>query len=233
MLFRKIPVVLRPNDSSFDLVHISALQDPIAAQGRKPLYWVKRHAWIAPWAARVVNAYGFVYFGLAVHRLRRRERDFPEWDVNVPMQFSSDVNSFGIWEVVAASGDRGFGTVIFTHRCTEISRDPSTSLGMTKSGTQISGSKIIRVDSCPFVVKQKAMRGRAWLSCQSGNRNPRSLRRHYPHQVQGVCRRGDTLSHCGSPAVLLLGQNRTRTNEVNTRSDRRSETVATVPSSRS
>jgi hypothetical protein len=30
--------------------------------------------------------------------------------------------------------------------------------------------EIIRVDSCPFVVKQKAMRGRAWLSCQSGNR---------------------------------------------------------------
>jgi hypothetical protein len=41
---------------------------------------------------------------------------------------------------------------------------------MTKSGTQISGSKTIRVDSCPFVVKQKTMRGRASLSCQSGNR---------------------------------------------------------------
>src|SRR6266850_3753398 len=124
-----------------------------------------------PISARVVNAYGFVYFGVAVHRLRRRERDFSKWDVNVPIQFSSDVNLFRIWEVVAASGDRGFfGTVIRTHRCTGISRDPSTSLGMTKSGTQISGSKIIRVDSCPFVVKQKARRGRAWLSCQSGNR---------------------------------------------------------------
>src|SRR4029077_41199 len=107
MFLRKISVINWPNDSSFDLVHISALQDPIAAQGRKPLCWVKRHAWIAPWAARVVNAYGLVYFGLAVHRLRQRELDFSKGDVNVPMQFSSDVNLFRV--PVAAAVGCGFG----------------------------------------------------------------------------------------------------------------------------
>src|SRR4029077_8874987 len=87
VLVRQIAIINWPNDSSLDLVYISALQDPIAAQRRKPLYWVKHHAWVPPWAARVVNTYGLVCFGLTVHRLRRREGDFPERHANIPMQF--------------------------------------------------------------------------------------------------------------------------------------------------
>jgi hypothetical protein len=55
-----------------DFLHIGSLQDPIAAQGRKPLRWVMRHAWIAPWPAGVVNAHRLVYFNLAGHCFGRR-----------------------------------------------------------------------------------------------------------------------------------------------------------------
>src|SRR6188472_2285372 len=83
MRLGQISVIDRLDDSSGDFFHIATLQDPIAAQGRKPLYWVKRHAWIAPWTASVVNAHRLVHFDLAVHRLRRRKRDFPERHANI------------------------------------------------------------------------------------------------------------------------------------------------------
>src|SRR6266545_7859043 len=107
MRFRQVSIINGLNDSSFDLVHISTFQDPIAAQGWKPLYWVKRHAWIAPRTARIINAHRLVYFDLAVHRFRQRERDFPKWHANVPMQFAIDVNLFGAWKLVAAGVDCG------------------------------------------------------------------------------------------------------------------------------
>ena len=88
--------------------------------------------------------------------------------------------------------------------------------------TGVAGARRIGISGYSFVsirvhvVKQKShAQSRAWLISLVQQSDPRSLRRHYPHQVQGVCRRSDTLSHCGSPAVLLSSQNRTRTNEVN------------------
>ncbi len=147
VLVRQIAIINWPNDSSLDLVHISALQDPIAAQGRKPLYWVKRHAWIAPWAARVVNAYRLVYFGFAVHRLRRRERDFPERHANIPMQFGADVNSFAVRKIVAAAVGCGFrGSISGRGRRCEAHWHLRLQL---------------RVDSCPLWLNKKAMRSRA------------------------------------------------------------------------
>src|SRR5881396_2111835 len=82
VLVRQIAIINWPNDSSFDFVHISALQDPIAAQGRKPLYWIKRHAWVAPWAARVVHAYRLIDFDFTVYGLGRCKRYLAKWYTN-------------------------------------------------------------------------------------------------------------------------------------------------------
>ena len=47
--------------------------------------------------------------------------------------------------------------------------------------------------------------------------DPRSLRRHYPHQVQGVSGFSPDSQPSGSPALSFSGENRTRANEVNRR----------------
>src|SRR5436190_22627317 len=99
MLVRQIAIINWPNDSSFDFVHISALQDPIAAQGRKPLYWIKRHAWITPWAARVVHAYRLIGFDFTVYGLSRCKRDFPERNANVGVQLPRNVSLLRIWKL--------------------------------------------------------------------------------------------------------------------------------------
>src|SRR6266542_86620 len=44
---------------------------------------------------------------------------------------------------------------------------------------------------------------------------PRFLRRHYPHQVQGVVRFFSDLSARRLPRTFFTGQNKTRLNEVN------------------
>src|SRR2546428_1895442 len=88
----EVSVIDRLNFSAVDLLDIAAFQNPVAAQGRKPFYWVKRHAWIAPGTARVVDAHGFVDLDLAGHRLRRRQRDLAKRHAKIDMSFSADVN---------------------------------------------------------------------------------------------------------------------------------------------
>src|SRR5438552_18746931 len=136
MLVRQITIINWPNNSSFDFVHISALQDPIAAQGRKPLYWIKRHAWVAPWAARVVHAYRLIDFDFTVYRLSRCECYLAKRYTNAGVNFAASVNLSRIWKR-RLSCLRFFDPVVRIHRHTEMSRDPSTSLEMTKNGTQV------------------------------------------------------------------------------------------------
>ena len=94
----EVSVIDRLNFSAIDFFVIAASENPVAAQGRKPFYWVKRHAWIAPGTARVVDAHGFVDLDLAVHCLCRREIYFAERDADIGMDFPRYVNLFGIRE---------------------------------------------------------------------------------------------------------------------------------------
>src|SRR5882757_123423 len=88
MRLGQISVIDRLDDSSGDFFHIATLQDPIAAQGRKPLYWVKRQAWIAPWTASVVNAHRLVYLHRAGHCFGWRKRDFAKRNPHVWMHLT-------------------------------------------------------------------------------------------------------------------------------------------------
>ena len=112
MLLGKISIINRPNDSSLVFLHVAAFANPFGAQGRQALRDIAVKIGIAPRAAGVVNAHWFVHFDLAVHRFRRCERDFPEWDANIGMQFAGDVNLFGIetrsTPVSLAATGRGF-----------------------------------------------------------------------------------------------------------------------------
>src|SRR5437870_4909607 len=96
MFFGKVSVVDRRYFASFDFFDVAAFTDPLRAQRRQALFDVAIETRIAPRTAGVVNADRFVYFDLAVHRLRRRERDFAERDADVGMQFAGDENLFGI-----------------------------------------------------------------------------------------------------------------------------------------
>src|SRR4030095_14852747 len=80
------------NFSSVDLFNVTAFQNPLLSQGRKPLNWVERHARIAPGTARVVNAHRLVHFHLAVDGFGRCERNFPERNAQIRMNFAREVN---------------------------------------------------------------------------------------------------------------------------------------------
>ncbi len=56
--------------------------------------------------------------------------------------------------------------------------------------------------------------------------DPRSLRRHYPHQVQGVVQ--SDLSAVAAPPHFYLVQNRTRASEVNDERNRRPSVMAAL-----
>ena len=74
----------------------------------------------------------------------------------------------------------------------------------------------LRVDSCPLVVKQKShAQSHAWLILPVQHRTLAPFDGITRIRFKGSPLQTDTLSHCGSPAVLLLSQNRTRTSEVN------------------
>src|SRR5947209_18689783 len=88
----EITIINWRDGPSFDLFHVAARENPVPTQGWKPFNWVKRHARLAPRTAGVVNADRLVHFNLAVHRLGRRERYFPERDANIGMQFAGDEN---------------------------------------------------------------------------------------------------------------------------------------------
>jgi hypothetical protein len=82
---------------------------------------------------------------------------------------------------------------------------------MTKSGTRMSGSKIIGSIHVHSWLNKSHARKNAWLT---------SLRRHYPHQVQGVSSpaiAGPNSQPLRLPRIFFLGQDKTRANEVNNR----------------
>ena len=80
--------------------------NPFRTQRRQALRDIALKIGVAPRAARVVHAYWFVLenygrgpratLDRAADRFRRCERDFPEWDANIRMQFARDVGLFGI-----------------------------------------------------------------------------------------------------------------------------------------
>src|SRR2546430_1476512 len=94
----EIAVINWRDGPSFDFFHVAARENPAPTHGRKPFNWVKRHAWIAPRTAGVVNADRLIHFDLAGHRLGRREGYFAERDAKIGMQLAGDVNFARIWK---------------------------------------------------------------------------------------------------------------------------------------
>src|SRR2546423_11572362 len=97
MRLGEISVIDRLDDSSGDFFHIATLQDPIAARGRKPLYWVKRHAWIAPWTASVVNAHRLGYLHRAGRCFCWRYRAFAKRNPHVRVHLTGTVYFVSSW----------------------------------------------------------------------------------------------------------------------------------------
>src|SRR4030095_16209841 len=195
VLLGQISIIDRPNDSPFVFFHVAASANPFRAQRRQTLFDIAVKIGIGPWAARVVNAHRLVYFDFAVRRLGRRERDFPERNANVRMQFAVYVNLFGIWKLVAAAADRGF-------------RGPVPITGGTDRGYRSAVILFAHKTEKPCAIARTA-------DIPSPASDPRSLRRHYPHQVQGVSSITPDSQPLRLPRSLLLGQNRTRASEVN------------------
>src|SRR5438067_10830493 len=122
MNFREISVINWPKESSFVSRHIAACANPVRTQRWQALRDIAMKIGIAPRAARVVHAHWFVLenygrgpcatLDLAADRFRRCERDFPERDANIRMQFARDVSLFGIetrsTPVSLAASRRGF-----------------------------------------------------------------------------------------------------------------------------
>src|SRR5260370_31300676 len=140
MFLRQIAIIDWPNDTAVDFLDITTRENPVSTQGRKPLNWVKRHAWIAPRTAGVVNADRFVDFDLAVHRFGRRERDLAERNPEVGVQFTGEVNLARIvGDAVSVSILLRWAAASFPYRRTI--------------------AILLRVHSCPSWLK-KAMRGK-------------------------------------------------------------------------
>jgi hypothetical protein len=74
----KVSVIDWLNLSSFDFFHIASVPNPFCPERWQPTRDIDVYIRITPRAARVVNAHRLVDFDLAVHRLRRRERDLAE-----------------------------------------------------------------------------------------------------------------------------------------------------------
>ena len=73
-------------------------ENPIRAQRRQTLVHVHLLIGVAPGAAGVVNADGFVDFDLAGHGFGRRERDFAEGDADVGVELTGEVDLAGVGE---------------------------------------------------------------------------------------------------------------------------------------
>ncbi len=94
MFFRKKSVIDWFYFAALVRLDVLAFQNPFSSQWRQALNWVKRHAWIAPRTAGVVNADRLVYFDLARHRFGRSEGYFAARDANIGMQLAGDENLF-------------------------------------------------------------------------------------------------------------------------------------------
>src|SRR6516165_10469354 len=169
MRFRQIAIVDGLNSPSVVLFHIPAVANPFRAQQRKSLRHITAKIRIAPWAACVVHAHRLVDFDFAVHGLSRCERDFPERNANVGMKLPRNVNLFGVRKL----------TVTLAHNRTDESGSQDSMKNRTKItlGFLVSRLSLIQTKPC---AKNRMAENPTPAS------DPRSLRRHYPHQVQGV-----------------------------------------------
>src|SRR6184192_605282 len=95
MRIGQISIIDGLNFPSLDFLDVIPFQNPISSQGRQALNWVKRHAWIAPRAAGIVNADRLVLkhyrrgacatLDLAGHCFGWSERDLAERNPNIGM----------------------------------------------------------------------------------------------------------------------------------------------------
>src|SRR4051812_31912886 len=100
---REVAIVLGLHFPAVVLGDVIPAADPIEAEWGKTFNRVKRHAWIAPRAAAIVDADRLVRLQFAAERFRVRLRDLPERDTNVGMQFAFDINAPAIRHHVVAA----------------------------------------------------------------------------------------------------------------------------------
>src|SRR4030095_8965257 len=163
MRFRQIALLHRFNSPSVVLLNITALANPFRAQRRKSLLHITVKIRIAPWAACVVHAHRLVYFDFSIHGFSRSECYLAKRHTNCAMNFTANVNLARFRKVVAAAVDRGFCGFVWA--------------GVNAPG--YSSAVILLIHEKPCVKTRMAEN-------PSPAPDPRSLRRHYPHQVQGV-----------------------------------------------
>src|SRR5262245_33095792 len=92
----EIAVILRADGSAFNLFDISALANPLRAQGGQALLDVALKIGISPWTAGVVDAHWLVRLERAIERLGRSKSDFAKRDAQISVLFSCDVNLLGV-----------------------------------------------------------------------------------------------------------------------------------------
>src|SRR5437899_273723 len=94
----EIAVIDRRYRAPLNLFDVAAGADPIGAQRREAPFDVAVEIGIAPRTAGVVDANGLVDFDLAGDGFRGGERNFPERDAEVGMEFARDVDLAGVWQ---------------------------------------------------------------------------------------------------------------------------------------
>src|SRR5262245_26825865 len=165
MRLRQIAIVNRLNSPSVVLFDVAAIANPFRAQGRKSLLHITVKIHIAPWAACVVHAHRVVDFDFTVHGLSRCERDFPERNANVGMKLPRNVSLLRIWKLAVA----------LAHEKIELGKQEKRN-----SFSWVPGFLIVLLTTKKPCAKNRMAENPSPAS------DPRSLRRHYPHQVQGV-----------------------------------------------
>ena len=92
MFLGKVAIVDWPNESSLDLFHIAAVANPFRAQRRQTSFDIAVKFRVAPRPTGVVNTRRLVKLERFVERFSWRERNLPERDAQIDMDFSDDVN---------------------------------------------------------------------------------------------------------------------------------------------
>src|SRR5450432_1584535 len=98
MLLGKVSIIDRRYLAADGFFHIAAGTNPFCPQCRQAFGYSDVQIRIAPRTARVVNTNRLVHLDFARHRLRRRERNLAEGNVDLGMQLACDVNLAGIWQ---------------------------------------------------------------------------------------------------------------------------------------
>src|ERR1044071_3499913 len=196
-----VGVIARRYDLSADFFNVSTCANPFCTHGRKSLCHVSRKVRITPWPARVVYTHRLIDFDITVHRLSWCQGDFAERNANTGMQLARNVNPSRMWQRLF---DRIFG-VVCTH-----------TLQGRRSTCEI--SIIGKRGACPAtgpyspthsyrsvsIRRSTATRGNRIAEITSPASDPRSLRRHYPHQVQGVVQ--SDLSAMAAPPLFACSE---------------------------